>query len=249
MHGLGSAGAPDDGSAHVTERIPVGAVLPGVSDGVTERIQLVGASDQTGSEQTQVIELTDGPAQRSSAPDGDSQGGSRPRWPLIAALASGAVLLVLAVVYLVDLLGSNGQIERRTTIAGVEVGGMTPEQATAALTAQAVPAYTRAMTIDVHGEPVTLDPAAAGLTPDVAASVQAAGTRSANPFVRLTSFFTATDLPLAVQVDQAMLTGYLGEIARQTDLQPVEGAVSITGTTVSSVEPGDRPESAGAPGR
>ena len=74
-------------------------------------------------------------------------------------------------VYLVDLLSTSGEIERNTTVAGVEVGGMTPEQATAALTAQAVPAYKQPMTIDVHGVPTPIEPAAAGLTPDVSATV------------------------------------------------------------------------------
>ena len=58
------------------------------------------------------------------------------------------------------------------------------------------------MTIDVHGVPTTIDPAAAGLTADVASTVQAVGDRSANPFVRLTSFFTSTTVPMSVQVDE-----------------------------------------------
>ena len=69
------------------------------------------------------------------------------------------------------------------------------------------------MTIDVHGEPTTIDPAAAGLTADVAATVEAVGTRSANPFVRLTSYFTSTDVPLSVQVDDAALTAFLAGVA------------------------------------
>ncbi len=90
-------------------------------------------------------------------PEGRSRG-------LVAAIIAGSVLLVLVVaVYLVDLLSTSGEIERHTTIAGVEVGGMTPEQAAAALTAQAAPAYIAPVTVDVHGVATPIDPAAAGL--------------------------------------------------------------------------------------
>src|SRR6476619_51318 len=116
---------------------------------------VTGMSDGS-AEDTQVIEIGDGA--------GAEPSGNR-HWPWIAALVSGAVLLVLAVVYLVDLFASSGQIERRTTIAGVPVGGMTPDEAAAALSAAAVPLYGHVMTVDVHGEPVSVDPAAAGLSP------------------------------------------------------------------------------------
>ena len=115
---------------------------------------------------------------------------------------------------------------------------MTPEQATAALTAQAVPAYSQPMTIDVHGEPTAIEPAAAGSdSPTSPATIDAVGERSANPFVRLTSFFTSTEVPLSVQVDDAALTAFVADVAAQTDLQPVEGEVAIDGVTVRTVEP------------
>ncbi|MEP6560426.1 MAG: VanW family protein, partial [Nakamurella sp.] len=155
----------------------------------------------------------------------------------IAAVLAGAVLAVLAVVYVIDLLSTSGELERNTTIAGVAVGGLTPEQASAALTEQAAPGYAEQLTVDVHGEPASLDPAVAGLTPDVAGTIENAGQRSANPIVRLTSFFRSPELPLSVQVDEAALGVFLGTVAAQTDLAPVEGAVSIDGAAVRAVDP------------
>ena len=52
----------------------------------------------------------------------------------------GAGLLALAAIYLIDLLLASGEIERGTTIAGVDVGGLTPDEAVAALNAQVLPA-------------------------------------------------------------------------------------------------------------
>ena len=55
----------------------------------------------------------------------------------------GAGLLALAAIYLIDLLLASGEIERGTTIAGVDVGGLTPDEAVAALNAQVLPRYGR----------------------------------------------------------------------------------------------------------
>ena len=162
-------------------------------------------------------------------------GGSR-RTTLIAAVVGG-VFAVLTAIYLVDLLTTSGTVERNTTVAGVEVGGLTPEQAAAALNARAIPDYAAPITVDVHGVPTTIDPAAAGLSADVAATVEAIGTRSANPFVRLTSFFTSSDRPLVDGVDEPALTAVVGAIATETDLSPVEGAVTVENAQVVTTAP------------
>jgi len=228
MQGSGSTGSgPGSADAVNTDALNTGGVAERIAVAELAASGVDDADDRSSAEDTQVIDTADGTT--------TTAGGRSPG--LIAAIVGGAVLLVLAVVYLVDLLSTSGEIERNTTIAGVEVGGMTPEQATAALTAGAVPAYQQPMTIDVHGIPTPLDPVAAGLTPDVSATVQAVGTRSANPFVRLSSYLTDTEVPLSVQVDDVVLNGYLSSIATQTDVQPVEGQVALDGVTVTSVQP------------
>ena len=220
--GSGSAGSPADDATDSTQRIPLGGAGTADDPDQATRVIDTGAGDP--------------PSPGAGESSGSDRFGRRSGgfW---AAVVAGAVVLVVAVIYLVDLLTTSGEIDRNTTIAGVEVGGLTPEQAAAALTAQALPAYSQSMTIDVHGEPVSIEPATAGLTADVAATVEAAGIRSANPFTRLTSYFTSSDLPLTVGVDQAALTGFLSSVAAQTDLQPVEGEVALEGTTVRTVQP------------
>jgi vancomycin resistance protein YoaR len=188
------------------------------------------AADATGAEATEVIDraVLDAPADPPSDP--------RRRNKIIAAVVGG-VFVLLAAVYVIDLVATTGTIERNTTVAGVEVGGMTPEQAAQALTEQAMPTYSAPMTVDVHGVPTEMDPTQAGLTADVAATVEAIGTRSANPFVRLSSFFTSSDRPLADSVDRAALTVVIEDIAASTDLAPVEGSVTIEDAAVVAVQP------------
>lgn len=162
-------------------------------------------------------------------------GGRRPA--VVAAAAGGAVLLVLLLVYLVDLVTTSGELERGTSIAGVEVGGLTPEEATQALETGVGPSYREPVSVDAHGVPVALDPAAAGLTPDIAGAVRLAGERSANPFVRLGSFFRSEELPLAVAVDEPALRTFVGATATATDVAPVEGEVTLDGVAVRTVAP------------
>ena len=155
----------------------------------------------------------------------------------IGAVVAGAALLILGIAYLVDLLSTSGEIERNTTVAGVEVGGMTPQQAAVALTAQALPAYSAPVTVDVHGQNTPIDPEQAGLDADVDTTVAQLGLRSPNPLSRLGSFFGSTDVPLRVVTDEVALRSYLAAVAKGTDTQPVEGAVSIVGGEVRTVQP------------
>ena len=216
----GSQGVTEAASGAVTDAAPGAVAAP---DAVTDAVDASLARE------------SDDPTPPS---DGSARSGSSfARRPRSWVIGIGAGLLTLAAIYLVDLLLTGGKIERGTTIAGVDVGGLTPGEATAALNTQVVPLYGRPVTVDVHGEPTSIDPPAAGLMPDVAGSVAAVGERSANPITLLTSFFRSSDYPLAVGIDQATLTAALSAVAQQSALAPVEGAVTIEGTTVRAVAP------------
>ncbi len=156
---------------------------------------------------------------------------------LVAAMVAGAVIAVLGIAYLVDVISTSGEIERNTTVAGVEVGGMTPEQASAALTAQALASYGAPVTVDVHGVSTPIDPGQAGLGADVSATVAQVGLRSANPLSRIGSFFGSTDVPLRVSTDGTALRAYLSTVAEDTDTEAVEGDVRIEGSEVVTVQP------------
>jgi vancomycin resistance protein YoaR len=230
------------GSESPTEIIRIGA--PSETTEVIDRSQVgtsgpAGSAGSTDAQDTVGVATVD-PTPADPPPPGDpaaaSGSGRSRRTTMVAAVAAG-VFAVLAAVYLVDLFSTSGTIERRTTVAGVDVGGLTPQEATAQLEARATAEYAAPMTVDVHGVPTTIDPAEAGLTADVTATVEALGTRSANPFVRLSSFFTSTDRPLVDHVDETSLTAVIEQIAAETDVAPVEGAVTVENAQVVTVLP------------
>ena len=161
----------------------------------------------------------------------------RSRGLLVPALSLAGLLLVLATAYLVELLITSGQVERNTTVAGVEIGGLRPEEAQAAISAALESSFTQSHQLLVHGEQVRINPDRAGLTADISAAVRQAGTRSANPIDRVTSFFTDREVDLPVTVDRARLQAFVAETAAGTDVKPVEGALKVAGRTVDSVTP------------
>ena len=161
---------------------------------------------------------------------------SRRSWWIGLGAAAFVILAVLGV-YLVDVFATRGEIERGTRIAGVDVGGMTPAQATEALERELGPKFRQPVTLTAHGAQVTLDPQDAGLTADITGAVAAAGTRSGSPIDRLSSFSRSVDVPLTVQVDRAVLTGWVQQVADRTDVAAVDGRVTRDGTRVVTVDP------------
>lgn len=179
------------------------------------------------------------PGDPAGAPEGEGDAAPRrSRRGLLATLIVLGVLLIGAVAaYLIDLGVTSGEIERGTSIAGVEVGGLTPEQATAALTAQVIPQYRQPAQLTVNGGSVALDPQQAGLSADIDGAVAAAGTRSASPAARIRSFFRSENVPVHVTVDRQALQKWVSSVAAQKAIKPVEGSVTLTGTKITVVKP------------
>ncbi len=163
---------------------------------------------------------------------------ARRRTGVLIPLILGGIIIVLGAAYLVDWLVTKDDIAVGTTIGGVDVGGVSPAAAVARLEQDLAPSLAKPLTLTAHGEPVTIDPAAAGLTAQLEQSVAAVGTRSANPVSRLAALFGAdTARPVQVQVDQAALTGQISNLAASSDAVAVEGSVTLAGTKVVVVEP------------
>ncbi len=168
------------------------------------------------------------------APPVEAARSRRNRW---TAATVAAVLLLLGAVYLVDWLLTKDELERGTTIAGVDVGGLTAEQANARLDGE-LGGFRAPVVLRSHGQDVSIDPATSGLAVDVSTSVAAAGTRSANPFTRIGALLgRTTDAPLIATADETALTAAVQSIAAASDVVPVEGALSVDGGTVAVVEP------------
>jgi vancomycin resistance protein YoaR len=163
-----------------------------------------------------------------------------------ALIVAGAAAGVLVLLYGLDLLFSGGSMPRGTTVAGVDIGGLSRADAerqlhTALDSRIAGPVKLRAGDVDA-----TLDAKAAGLAADWSGTLDRAAAQPLNPFVRLASFFAGHESPFVSKVDDAALTKALS--ALKVEREPVEGTIRFDGLTPSAVTPrsGQKLDAAGA---
>lgn len=152
------------------------------------------------------------------------------------ALVAGAVLGVLGVLYLTDLLSSQGDVPRGVTVAGVEVGGLTRAAAEKKLREEIEPRLNQPIQLKAGDYTTELEPSKAGLTPDWAKTLDAAGEQPINPITRFTSFFSNREVGFTTQTDQQALATAVEEVRSKVDQDTVEGSIKFDGATPSVVE-------------
>jgi vancomycin resistance protein YoaR len=172
-------------------------------------------------------------------PPGDGDGPRAPWWRRRAVLAPAGVVAVLAAVYGVDLLVSSGDIPRSTVVAGVDIGGLSPAAAAGALEGKLAPRVLADHTVVADDVESTLSPATAGITLDIAGTLDAADDQPLNPWTRLVTLFSDREVDPVITSDETALSAQIETIASQVDRAPVDATISIDGTTPSVVDPAD----------
>jgi vancomycin resistance protein YoaR len=154
-------------------------------------------------------------------------------------LVLGGVVGVLVAGYLTTYALAGPGIARGTTVLGVSIGGLTREEAARTLTRALRDEARAPVPVRAGPEARSVRPAAAGLSLDVAATVDAAGARSWNPADLLDALVGGDEVPPVVAVDRAALAARMDRLADRVDRAPVEGAVRVKGTEVRPVTPVD----------
>jgi vancomycin resistance protein YoaR len=154
-------------------------------------------------------------------------------------LIGGAVVAGLLVVgYLALVLISGSTARPGTFVQGVDISGMDPAAAAAAVESELGPVADKRMKVRALDATTTIKPAEAGLALDAEASVAPAFGRIWNPFTLAGALFGSTDLPAVVTVDDALLAAQVDLLADTVDEPPVEPVVDVKkGTAV--VTPGE----------
>ncbi|NTU70852.1 MAG: hypothetical protein HGB10_03405 [Coriobacteriia bacterium] len=147
------------------------------------------------------------------------------------------VIAVVPALIGVDAAFSVGRIHPGVTVGGIDVGGMTAEKAVATLSAE-IPKKTSApVNIRYNGKEWEVASKDLALTYDynaLAASAAAVGRDQgffANLKTNFSAWFGASKLPATGIADDAKLNELIGTIAADTDVVPVDAAVSVKGTT------------------
>ncbi|MFC8193660.1 VanW family protein, partial [Cellulomonas sp. NPDC057328] len=149
----------------------------------------------------------------------------RRRWPRTLAVVGGVVVL-LGGAYVGASYALGDRVPRGATVAGVEIGGMTADEARDALSTGLADRTTQPIPLVAQDAQAELDPAAAGLVFDADATVaRLTGVDLAEP-VRVWRQLVGVDAqPPVTQVDDDALADSLASLSETVRLAPVDGAV------------------------
>jgi len=179
-----------------------------------------------------------GPASAPSTPDGgesaeQSQGAPRRDRRRVLAIAGGAAVAVLAVLYGGAVLAFGGEIPRGTTVAGIEIGGLSEAAAIDKLNAGLAGRLAEPIKLTAGEDSVELDPKTSGLGVDIPATVDdVAG--GASPAALWRGMVGGGSSDLVKTADKDALAASLQGVADQLDRAPVDGTVGFADGAVAA---------------
>ncbi|WP_165865577.1 VanW family protein [Vallicoccus soli] len=159
----------------------------------------------------------------------------RGRRRLLLALAG--LVVLLGALWVAGYALAGGRTPSEASVAGVDIGGLAPEEAERRVAEGLSARATAPLQVVVGGREDSLDPAAAGLSVDAAATVRATGTRSWDPVGIVRHLTGGEEVEPVVRVDDAALTAALEELAGRVAREPRDGGVAFDGARPVAVEP------------
>ncbi|MBC9225828.1 hypothetical protein GL325_05800 [Aeromicrobium sp. 636] len=140
---------------------------------------------------------------------------------------TGGVVAVLAAAYVGGYVLTGQRLPADTTIAGVDVGGKSPDEAEAALTRWLAERVEEPIVATFEEQKFELDPEQAGLAVDVPASVRAAGGRSWDPRDMIALFAGGSDHDPQLRVDDTKLAAAVASVAETVDQPVVQAQITF----------------------
>jgi vancomycin resistance protein YoaR len=148
------------------------------------------------------------------------------------------LVLLLAGGYTAAYLAAGDKVPRGTTVAGVDIGGRTQDDAAAALEAGLADRVDAALTVEVDDRSEAVTPQEAGLSVDYDASVAAAGGEQSWEPKRLWDYFTGgDDLDAVVDVDDTVMSTLLERLGGDLGTEPTDGDVRFRKGEIDVTEP------------
>jgi vancomycin resistance protein YoaR len=162
----------------------------------------------------------------------------------LLALSGGVVLFTFLLLAALTVFGiyNAGKVYPGVSVAGVNVSGLSPEEAAAKLSQHL--SYPQTGKIVFQGEQAWIaKPADLGLYLDPQMNAWAAyhwgrqGNIFLRPFAQFKAWYIGIDLPPLMVYDQRVTSRYLNSIAQQVNRPTIEASLSVNGTDVT-VTPG-----------
>jgi vancomycin resistance protein YoaR len=153
---------------------------------------------------------------------------------IVASIAVPALLLLLPlVVYLVDRTANQGEVPRNVRVVGIDVGGLSQDDATVVVRAYESNLQANPATFVVSGSTYELDPITVGLTADIEGAVTEALDQRSGGMISgfvpwLHGFTEQVDVDLVISVDDAAIDTHLDNWEQDAISSPAyEGAIAV----------------------
>jgi vancomycin resistance protein YoaR len=153
---------------------------------------------------------------------------------IVASIAVPALLLLLPlVVYLVDRTANQGEVPRNVRVVGIDVGGLSQDDATVVVRAYESNLQANPATFVISGSTYELDPITVGLTADIEGAVTEALDQRSGGMISgfvpwLHGFTEQVDVDLVISVDDAAIDTHLDNWEQDAISSPAyEGAIAV----------------------
>ncbi len=158
------------------------------------------------------------------------------RWPR-RLLVVGLVVVVLGAVYVGASYALADRVPRGATVAGVDIGGLTSDEAVARLDDELADATTQPIPVVADDVQATIDPVAAGLTFDAQATVdELTGVNLAEPQRLWGHLAGVGEQEPVTAVDEDALAASISDLGTSLALAPVDGTVVFVDATAQSTD-------------
>jgi vancomycin resistance protein YoaR len=159
---------------------------------------------------------------------------------IAASIAVPALILLLPIaVYLADRTANAGEVPRNVSVAGLDVGGLSRDEAVVVVRAYETNLKNEKATFVVGGSTYDLDPTSVGLTADIDGAVDTAMNQRSGtvisgfvPWIR--GFTEQVDLDLTVSADDEAIDAHLRDWEQEAIENPAyEGSIAIAGNEIN----------------
>ena len=166
----------------------------------------------------------------------DGGSSARRRWRV--AIGVVVTLVVLGGAYLAAYSYAGTTVPAGTTVLGIDIGGLTQDEAEEVLRTELPALADSEMTLLVEQDSYPIVPSESGLNVDVAATVRAAGPGASDP-LRLIESIVSGGGPVdpVVVVDGEALAAAVDTVATDADREAVDGAIEFSGGNVEATLP------------
>lgn len=170
---------------------------------------------------------TPSPDSSSTTPKRSADGQKKSKSKAKPWIIGGSCVAAAAAAYFGAAALISAQVPANAAIAGVNIGSMNKSEAQAELEREVLPLAEEPLDVTINDKPYTLDPAKAGLSLNVAETVDELTSYEINPVKLVERVSGDYHVTPAIDVDEAKLAAQIDELAKKANTELAEGTIEF----------------------